>query len=150
MGSKFVGDTATIRALDAFIALSRAYNSFCARTNKHFETAKIGITEFAVLEALHHLGPLAQNVIAQKILCSKANLTLTIDKLEQRGFVTRCRQSDDRRCIHVQLTADGERFISELFPKHAEILKREMSVLNVEEQSQLKSICKKLGIGFIK
>ena len=44
-------------------------------------------TQFGVLEALLHKGPLSQRELGQKVLTSAGNMTDLIDKLETRGLV---------------------------------------------------------------
>ena len=72
--------------------------------------AEAGLTEsqFGVLEALLHLGPLHQRELAEKILRTNGNVTLVVDHLEKRGLVRRERGSADRRYIKVHLTDAGE------------------------------------------
>ena len=40
------------------------------------------VSQFGVLEALHHLGPLRQGEISAKLLRSGGNITLVVDNLE--------------------------------------------------------------------
>ena len=47
------------------------------------------ISQFGVLEALYHKGPLCQRDIAAKILKSTGNITMVIDNLEKRELVRR-------------------------------------------------------------
>ena len=46
----------------------------------------------------------------------------------------------------VQLTDEGFDRISKLFPTHAAVIAREMSVLSESEQDKLAQLCKKLGL----
>jgi DNA-binding MarR family transcriptional regulator len=40
---------------------------------------------------------------------TKSNVTAMVDRLEADGLVTRQRSSDDRRTVHIELTATGRR-----------------------------------------
>jgi MarR family transcriptional regulator, 2-MHQ and catechol-resistance regulon repressor len=141
----FKGTKAEERVLRAFTSFMRAAESFTERTHQHLKDEKLTFTEFAVLEALFHSGRLQQNMIADKILKSRGNITLVVDKLEARNLVIRERLKDDRRCINVFLSEQGYILIKPLFKKHLQVLIREMGVLTVEEQELLRSICEKLG-----
>ena len=57
----------------------------------------VTVSQFGVLEALHHLGPLRQGEISAKLLRSGGNITLVVDNLEARGLVQRTREANDRR-----------------------------------------------------
>ena len=57
--------------------------------NRHLSDHNLTISQFGVLEALYHLGPLSQRQLADKILRSSGNLTMVIDNLERDGLVRR-------------------------------------------------------------
>jgi len=71
---------------------------------------------------------------------------MVIDNLEKRGYVKRERKKQDRRFMMVRLTDAGLELISELFPSHAAVIAREMSVLTEKEQETLAQLSKKLGL----
>jgi MarR family 2-MHQ and catechol resistance regulon transcriptional repressor len=125
----------------------RAAESITARTHRHLTSNGLTISQFGVLEALYHLGPLSQKQIGQKILRSSGNITMIIDNLEKRSLVVRKRDKADRRVFIVHLTDKGNKLISKIFPPHAAKISDEMSVLSPAEQETLGSLCKKLGIG---
>ena len=71
---------------------------------------------------------------------------MVIDNLEKRGYVRRERKKEDRRFMMVRLTDEGFELISNVFPAHAAVIAREMSVLSTREQETLAQLCKKLGL----
>ena len=54
-------------------------------------------SDFAVLEALLHKGPLPVNEIGKKILLTSGSITAAIDRLEDKEFVERRAHGTDRR-----------------------------------------------------
>jgi MarR family transcriptional regulator, 2-MHQ and catechol-resistance regulon repressor len=147
MANKYFGTKTELRSLSTFVKLMRAAEAVSCRVTRHLADSGLTISQFAVLEALHHLGPLCQRDIGKKILKSSGNITVVIDNLEKRGLVARVRGTDDRRFLTVRLTSDGERLIAGVFPPHAEAIVREMGVLTEDEQVELGRMCKKLGLG---
>ena len=147
MGTQYHGTPDETRALDAYIKLMRAADSVTGRINRHLADDDLTISQFGVLEALHHLGPLCQRDIAHKILKSTGNITMVIDNLEKRGLVTRERVATDRRFLTVRLTVTGKELITRIFPRHAAAISKEMAILNKEEQAELARLCRKLGLG---
>lgn len=145
--STYRGARNEVRALNAYVKLMRAAESVSLRMHGHLAHAGVTVSQFGVLEALHHLGPLSQADIAKKILKSSGNITMVIDNLEKRGLVKRERDPDDRRSYAVRLTASGKKMIGEIFPRHAEQIIQGMSVLSSAEQEMLGSLCRKLGLG---
>ena len=139
-------DTGTARALDTYVKLMRATESVTARAHRQLSTFGVSFSQFGVLEALYHLGPMSQSEIGQKILRSSGNMTMVIDNLEKRQLVKRERSQADRRFLIVHLTVKGRKLISEIFPSHATEITREFDVLTASEQQTLASLCKKLGL----
>jgi MarR family transcriptional regulator, 2-MHQ and catechol-resistance regulon repressor len=147
MPSHFPGAEDAVRALSAYINLLRASDSVISKTTAHLESEGVTGGQFAVLEALLHLGPMCQHSIAKKLLRSGGNITLVVDNLEKQGWVKRERQEKDRRMVEIHLTPRGRRLITRIFPEHARIVARVMSELTPAEQDDLRRIAGKLGRG---
>ena len=145
MGTRHRGTIDEINALNAFIKLQRASESVSTRVHAVLPNG-LTITQFGVLEALHHIGPLCQGELAEKLLRSGGNLTLVVDNLEKAGYVARERDPADRRFVLVKLTDTGTRFIGEIFPRVLANVTREMSVLSSTELFDLGRLCKKIGL----
>jgi len=145
MGTHYAGTKVEIRALDTYIKLSRAAESVSGRVHRHLEAANLTTSQFGVLEALLHLGPLSQRQLAQKLLKSGGNITMVIDNLEKRRLVRRDRQTHDRRVILVCLTEQGKQVINEVFPRHVASVVEEMGLLTDAEQEELSCLCRRLG-----
>lgn len=147
MGTKYQGSAEEVRALNAFIKLTRASNSVLDRTNRHITAAGLTTSQFGVLEALYHIGTLSQVEMARKLLLSTANITTVIQNLEKRGLVCRDRSPEDNRVMRVNLTDEGRALVERLLPHHVAGITAELSVLTAEEQETLAALCRKLGLG---
>ena len=132
-------------ALSAYVKLMRAGEAVTVSTSRHLAVEGLTVTQFGVLEALFHLGPMCQRDVARKNLKSTANITTVVDNLEKRGLVERRRSSEDRRYITLHLTETGWSLIERIFPRHLEGIVRRFAVLTAEEQHELARLCKKLG-----
>ncbi len=147
MGTKYRGNAAETRALNAFIKLMRATNSLGANLSRNLaDKADLTMSQFAVLEALLHLGTMSQGDIGGKLLLSGSNITTVIDNLEKRDLVRRERRTDDRRVVEVSLTTKGRKLIEGLFPLHARRITELLSALSSQEQDQLAALCRTLGL----
>jgi len=147
MPTHFIGSRAEMRTLDTFIKLTRCTNSLFARLSERNTLGDITPSQFAVLEALYHLGSLTQGEVSTKVLKSGSNMTTVIDNLERDGLVRRERDAKDRRVINVHLTEAGSQKVDAVLPKHVGALVEEFSVLSASEQLTLGDLCKKLGKG---
>lgn len=145
MPTKFEGEAGQVLALNTFIKLTRSVDSFLARLYEHDTLDDLTVSQFGVLEALYHLGPMCQNELGHKILKSSGNMTLVIDNLEKKNLVKRTRSTEDRRMVMVSLTRDGKELIDRILPVHVAAITEEMNVLKPEEQEKLGELCRKLG-----
>ena len=145
MGTRHRGSIEEINALNTFIKLQRAAESVSARVHALLPEG-LTVTQFGVLESLHHIGPLCQGELAEKLLRSGGNLTLVVDNLEKAGLVVRERDPADRRFVVVKLTDKGSAFIAEIFPKVAANITREMNRLSSTELLDLGRLCTKVGL----
>jgi MarR family 2-MHQ and catechol resistance regulon transcriptional repressor len=131
----------------------RAADSVAAESARRVESQGLTLTQFGVLEALLHLGPLSQAELCRKLLRSGGNTTLVVKNLASQRLIKRGRrmttrggkQIEDRRAVIVELTSGGRRKISRIFPGHVDWVVRRMSCLTGEEQETLREICRKLG-----
>jgi len=133
-------------ALGAYVKLLRASRAVLARVEPRLAAAGLTTTQFGVLEAILHKGPLSQRDLSQKVLTSPGNMTDLIDKLEARGLVRRLRQKADRRAVRVELTAEGHALIEPLFSAHAGDIDTAMAGLDEPELRQLGELLRKLGL----
>jgi MarR family transcriptional regulator, 2-MHQ and catechol-resistance regulon repressor len=135
------------RALRAYVKLLRASETVHAEATKSLIEEDLTPSQFAVLEALYHVGPLCLTELAKKILKSGGNLTMVVDNLEKRGLAVRSPVAKDRRFVEASITKEGMELISRIFPPHAAKITEIMSRLSPTEQETLESLCRKLGRG---
>ena len=147
MPTHYNGKPEEVLALDTYIKLSRAISSFEKRILSHGTQGVLTSSQFGVLEALYHLGPLCQGELSRKLLTSTGNMTLVLDNLEKGGLVRRIRSAEDRRMVSIELTSKGQLMIEEIFPRHVQAVLSEMEVLTDEEQKELGRLTRKLGLG---
>ena len=133
--------------MNTFVKLMRVTEVVTSATHRHLAEENLTISQFGVLEALYHLGPLCQRDVAKKILKSTGNITTVVDNLERRGLVARIRSSDDRRYVALHLTEEGTRLVAKIFPTHVQGVVHSLSALTSEEQEELGRLCRKLGLG---
>ena len=105
----------------------------------------LGESEFRVLEALLHKGALPVNTLGPKVDLTPGSISVAVDRLHNRGLVTRNESPDDRRVRVVDLTAEGKRLIEAVFCRHAADLEDTMQVLSPEERVHLEALLKKVG-----
>ncbi len=110
--------------LKLVIALSRTYRSLLNAIEKSLREAELSVSEFGVLEFLHHKGPHPVQEIAGRILVSSGTITYVIDKLVRKSLVFRRQCTEDSRRFYIELTERGEELIAKLFPLHEAHVKK--------------------------
>jgi MarR family 2-MHQ and catechol resistance regulon transcriptional repressor len=133
--------------LATYVRLVRAANTARACASRHLGDSGLTLTQFAVLEALYHLGPMSLSDIAGKVLTTGGNLTMVTGNLAREGLVKRQRSPQDGRLQIVALTAKGRSLLRRIFPEHAVAITEFMSALSPEELARLGDLCRKLGAG---
>src|SRR5438477_8651798 len=92
-----------------FLVLWKAVNAVQAYAGKSISTLEMCGSDFAVLEALLHKGPLPVNEIGKKVLLTSGSITVAVDRLETKGLVERRASDADRRARIVHLTKEGRK-----------------------------------------
>ena len=146
MSTQYKGSKEEVRALDTYIKLVRAAESLMNKVYRCNGMDGLTVSQFGVLEALFHVGPLCQRELGEKILKSSGNITMVIDNLEKQHLVERKRDRGDRRYVTVHLTEAGRERIAAIFPGHLERIIRELGVLSAAEQDSLSQLCRTLGL----
>ncbi len=132
-------------ALLTYVKLMRAANSARNLAAHSLQDMGLTLTQFAVLEALYHVGPMSLSEVAQKVLTTGGNLTMVAGNLEKQGLAKRQPSPQDGRVQIVALTPKGKSLIRQIFPRHAAAIAKFVGVLTPEEQTRLGGLCRKLG-----
>jgi MarR family 2-MHQ and catechol resistance regulon transcriptional repressor len=109
------------------------------------EDTGLGLSDFAVLEALLHKGPLPVNTIGPIVDLTPGSISIAVDRLFAKGLVSRVESPEDRRVRIVALTSPGKDLIASAFRKHSGQMKKVFSELAPEELRGLEAALKKVG-----
>jgi MarR family transcriptional regulator, 2-MHQ and catechol-resistance regulon repressor len=129
-----------------FLVLWKAARAVESYAEKSITDLQMCGSDFAVLEALLHKGPLPVNEIGKKILLTSGSITVAIDRLEKRGLVERRAHGTDRRARIVHLTKEGRKLITGIYAEHAADMENLAAAsLTKAERKTLISLLKKIG-----
>ncbi|MNG62704.1 Transcriptional repressor MprA [compost metagenome] len=114
--------------------------------NKMLKAQGINETLFMALITLdaqenHSIQP---SELSSALGSSRTNATRIADELEKRGWIERRESDNDRRCLHLHMTPQGEEFLNQLLPPQHKCLHFLWSTLNDDEQQQLEKLTRKL------
>jgi MarR family 2-MHQ and catechol resistance regulon transcriptional repressor len=128
-----------------WLVLIKAYHSLLGFTEHTLKGSDLGDSEFRILEALLHKGPMPVNTIGPKVFLTPGSISVAVDRLLKRGLVTRTNSSEDRRVRVVDLTSSGRRLIEQVFAAHARQIDRLADVLSPKERRQIARGLKAFG-----
>ena len=130
------------------MVLMKAFHALAAHAEESLNLSQTGLgdSDFRVLEALLHKGPLPVNTIGPKVWLTPGSISVAVDRLEKKALVKR-KNADDRRVRLVELTAKGRALISRTFREQAAAMEKVAAVLSKEERLMLLRLLKTLGKG---
>lgn len=128
-----------------WLLLWKATKAVEVHARRSVEASGLCLSDFGVLEALLHKGPLPVSALGRKVLLSSGSMTAAVDRLERSGLVERVSAATDRRSRIVHLTEKGKSLIRPVFAKHERDMERVFSLLHTPERNALVSLLRKLG-----
>jgi len=128
----------------SYVRLIRSAESLHATVSRGLLAEGLTASQFSTMKALKLQGPLAQRDIAKYLLKTGGNVTVVVDNLEKQGYVTRIRDTEDRRIVFVKLTDVGEQLFDRVYPAHRQRIRDAMTPLSDRECDQLIALLSKL------
>src|SRR3982074_2701577 len=102
-------------------------------------------SDFRILESLLSKGPLPVNTIGPKVYLTPGSISVAVDRLLDRGLVSRVESPEDRRVRIVSLTSKGKELFASVFRKHAAEIRKVFADASRKELRTLETILKKIG-----
>jgi MarR family 2-MHQ and catechol resistance regulon transcriptional repressor len=123
----------------------KAFQALIPHAAGSIKRTELGDSDFRVLEALLHKGPLPVNTVGPKVWLTPGSISVAVDRLVNKGLVSRKDRAGDRRVRQVELTAKGRALITRGFREHAAAMENVANVLSKNERRTLLRLLKKLG-----
>lgn len=120
--------------------LARAYQAFSAYSDAHVRQFDLTPAQFDVIATLGNTQGMTMGDIGEKTLITKGTLTGVVDRLVQKQLVQRATLADNRRCVMVRLTPEGNRLFETVFPAHIAHLKARFDQLDAADLEQLQGL----------
>lgn len=128
-----------------WLILMKAFQALMPHAQESIARTGLGDSDFRVLEALLHKGPLPVNTIGPKVWLTPGSISVAVDRLVRKGLAVRKEQPADRRVRRVELTRKGRALITATFRKHAAAMESVVDILSKKERTTLLRLLKKLG-----
>src|ERR1700752_4218212 len=118
------------RGVHIWLVMMKAFHAVNGYAARSFQSHGLGDSDFRVLEALLHKGPLPVNTIGPKVWLTPGSISIAVDRLVRKGLVARKKQAADRRVRRVELTSKGRALIAATFREHATAMESVVDVLS--------------------
>jgi len=128
-----------------WLVFGKAFQAASKYLYAGLEETGIDDTDFRILEALLNKGPLPVNTIGPKVNLTPGSISVAVDRLVERGLVSRVESPEDRRVRVVSLTPKGKRLIAPIFRKHAAEIGNVFADASPKELRSLQTILKMIG-----
>ncbi|PKM66793.1 MAG: MarR family transcriptional regulator [Firmicutes bacterium HGW-Firmicutes-19] len=132
--------------LKTLTILLRATNFIQEKIKEDVSKYDLNLSEFGALEVLYHKGPLPVQAICEKVLIANSSMSYVIENLIKTQLIDKIKDPSDRRIHIVHLTDKGIMLFDEVYPKHLAHMRSVIDVLDENEEKELQSLLKKLGI----
>ncbi|WP_087016461.1 MarR family winged helix-turn-helix transcriptional regulator [Thaumasiovibrio subtropicus] len=106
----------------------------------------IKLGEFDVLATLLRSGQpytLTPSVLFKTMMLSSGAMTNRLDRLEEKGLITRAHSKDDRRSVTVSLTDEGKALIEEAIVAHVKVQESLVAGITTEDQHAFSELSKR-------
>jgi MarR family 2-MHQ and catechol resistance regulon transcriptional repressor len=128
-----------------WLVMLKAMRALARYAAAGIEGTGLGESDFRVLEVLLHKGPLPVNTIGPIVDLTPGSISIAVERLVEKGLVSRVESTEDRRVRIVALTSRGKDLIVTAFRRHAGQMKRVFSELSPDELRALELALKKVG-----
>lgn len=124
-----------------WIRLSRVRRKYEHAASEQLRQWNLNLAQFDLLTTLRFSEGTTQLDLAKQLLVTQGNITQLLDKLEQRGLLTR-HQEGRTKCLH--LTEPGRQLLDTVASAHFAWNEEQFACLSTLEQEQLLKLLRKL------
>jgi MarR family 2-MHQ and catechol resistance regulon transcriptional repressor len=128
-----------------WLVMNKALQAIERQAAAGIRHAGLGDSDFRVLEALLHKGPLPVDTIGPKVNLNPGSISVAVDRLYTRELVSRVESTEDRRIRIVALTPKGKELIVPIFRAHAATMEKVFAELSPEDLQRLEDTLKNIG-----
>ncbi|UNC93105.1 MarR family winged helix-turn-helix transcriptional regulator [Candidatus Contubernalis alkaliaceticus] len=121
------------------------FNGFASWESSVIRSSDLTVSEAHAIEILGQYGKMNMKQLSQKLGVTTGTTTVTVDRLETRGYARRESIKEDRRVNLISLTDKGTKAFEEHHRYHLSLTEQMISTLSDEESSLLLDMLKKIN-----
>jgi DNA-binding MarR family transcriptional regulator len=120
--------------LAAWFSIVRVYHKVVRKLERRLDEHGLALAHFEMLVKLSMAEGMTQQELAARLLVTKGNVCVLLDRLESNGWVERREHPEDRRANKLFLTKQGRKLLDEVLPEHMKLIKETLSVMSISQQ----------------
>lgn len=125
--------------------LVQCYQAYEKLANQHFTELGLTSSQFDIIATLGNTEGMSCKELGEKTFITKGTMTGVLDRLEKKGFLTRCPVEGDRRLYLIKLTIEGQKLFEKVFPLHLDYMNKYFVHLGQETVEELGLVCAKVN-----
>jgi DNA-binding MarR family transcriptional regulator len=125
------------RGRAALLTLIRVFGRFTEATTRLVKEYELTLPHFEVLLCLHSGEGISQQELSDRLLLTKGNICVIVQKMESSGLIERRSDATDQRFHRLYLTDRARRLMARVMPGHHDLLARMLAGLSMQEQKTL-------------
>jgi DNA-binding MarR family transcriptional regulator len=118
-------------------ALRRIFRAMSIHSRSLNHRAHLTLPQLVCLRRLSILGPCGPSELSRQVSLSQATVTGILDRLENRGYITRDRRDKDRRRVTISLTQAGLDMVASMPTSLQDRFASRLAMLSEREQSNM-------------
>ena len=129
---------------EVFLNLWRSYDQLKSFEEEVFGKARLSAQQYNTLRLLRsvHPDPMPTLLLGRRLISRAPDMTRLLDRLEQRGLLSRERRADNRRVVEVRITPQGMTLLETMHDAVQECHRRQLGHLDAKSLRQLVKLLK--------
>jgi DNA-binding MarR family transcriptional regulator len=122
-----------------FVAILKSADALAAQAEQLLKTSGLTGAQYNVLRILRGAGPegLPCSGISERMISRDPDMTRMLDRMESRQWISRERQTEDRRVVKARITEEGLKLLKKMDAPVRELHKRQFAHMSAARQKTL-------------
>ena len=119
--------------------LVNLFNNILAieEANLQNQHVSLSMTEVHILEAIEKSESNMMSAVAKYLMITQGTLTVSVSKLEKKGYVERIKDESDRRIVRLKKTEKANMVLQVHDDFHKQMIDKIVNDLDIEEEQEL-------------
>ncbi len=119
--------------------LVNLFNNILAieEANLQNQHVSLSMTEVHILEAIEKSDSNMMSAVAKYLMITQGTLTVSVSKLEKKGYVERIKDESDRRIVRLKNTEKANTVLQVHNDFHKQMIDKIVNDLDIEEEQEL-------------